>query len=97
MDKKIRISIMVNGAAYPLWIDPKEEPIFREAGRMIERRLVSYRTKYRGTDLSPENMLAMAAIDLAAVLRRKELDADPDRTSAELSDIIADLQGFLGK
>lgn len=97
MDKKIRISIMVGETRYPLWVDPKEEPIFREAGRMISRRLVAYRTRYRGAaDLSPYDMLAMAAIDLAADLQRRELDANPATASAELQDMVTDLQDFLG-
>ena len=88
---------MVNGAGYPLWIDPKDEPIFREAGRMIERSLVQYRTRFRGSELSPENMLAMTAIELAANLRRKDLDADPAKTSEEISAMVADLEEFLGQ
>lgn len=86
---------MVNGSGYPLWIDPKEEPIFREAGRMIERRLVAYRTKFNGAKLSPENMLAMAAIDLASNLRRRDIDANPAIVSKDLAEMTADLQSFL--
>lgn len=87
---------MVGETRYPLRVDPKEEPIFREAGRMINRRLVAYRTRFRGADLSPYDMLAMAAIDLAADLQRHELDASPAAASAELSEITADLEDFLG-
>ena len=97
MDKKIRINIPVGEARYPLWVDMDDEPIFREAARMVNRRLTAYMTKYRGAaNLSPENYLAMAAVDLAATqLRLKSQNPDAEAISTELKQINTDLEQFL--
>ena len=95
MDKKLRIVIPVGESKYPLWVDPSEEPIYREAGRMISRRLIAYRTKFRGTNLPSEDYLAMAAIDLAAAAYRLQLKGDAEATETAVADIVADLQDFL--
>ena len=78
-------------------VDSKEEPIFREAGRMVNRRLVAYSTKYRGANLLPEDLLAMSALDLATTLQRQELAASTGDSTAEFSEMIADLRQFLGQ
>lgn len=95
MDKKIRISIMVGEVRYPLWVDPKEEPIFREAGRRLNQTLIEYRKKFRGTGRTNEDLLAMTLIDLSVLLQRKESEATPETTESELAAMVADLQSFL--
>ncbi len=96
MDKKIRINIQVGESIYPLWVDPKEEPIFREAARMVNRRLIAYSTKFRGSHLPSERLMAMAAIDLAVVCQKQGNNANLEATEANLANIVADLQEFLG-
>ena len=97
MDKKIRINIQIGEAYYPLWVNMDDEPIFREAARMVNRRLIAYNTKFRGAaNLSPENYLAMAAVDLAAThLRQKDLGSHPEAIEADLAQINTDLEQFL--
>lgn len=94
MDKKIRINIQVGEAKYPLWVDPKEEPIFREAARMVNRRMVSYSTRFRGSHLSPEAILAMSAVDLAVLCQKQEASSATN-SEAQLTDIVAGLRAFL--
>ena len=94
MDKKIRITIQVGESRYPLWVEPQEEPIFREAARMVNRRLTAYATKFRSSHLPPDNLMAMAAVDLAVLCQRQT--AEPVDTS-ELTAIVTDLQTFLSK
>ena len=98
MDKKIRINIQVGEARYPLKVNMDDEPIIREAARMVNRRLVAYNTKYRGAaELSPEAFLAMAAVDLAATyLRKQGQTVSHDDLEAELKQINTDLEQFLG-
>ena len=97
MDKKIRINIQVGEARYPLKVNMDDEPIIREAARMVNRRLVAYNTKYRGSaELSPEAYLAMAAVDLAAThLRRQGQTVNNDDLEADLKQISTDLEQFL--
>lgn len=97
MDKKIRINIQVGESRYPLWVDMDDEPIIREAARMVNRRLITYNTKYRGAaTLSPENFLAMAAVDLAAThLRSQGQSTSTEAIEADLAQINNDLEQFL--
>lgn len=87
---------MVGESRYPLLVDPKEEPFFREAGRMISRRLTAYRTKYNGVkQLLPEDMLAMVALDLAVTMQHNQAEAAEGVTSDEITQLTSDLQQFL--
>ena len=95
MDKKIRIYIQVGESKFPLWINPKEEPIFREAARTVNRRMVNYNTKYRGAHLSDEQVLAMTAFDLAVICQRHDAKPSDATAEAELTDIVSDLSHWL--
>jgi len=95
MDKKIRINIQVGDAKYPLWVDPKEEPIYREAARMVNRRMIAYSTKFRGSNLPPEVILAMSAVDLAVLCQKQDQMSNVPNAEAQLSQIINDLRTFL--
>ncbi len=97
MDKKIRINIQVGESFYPLRVDLKEEPLFREAARLVNRRLIAYSTKFRGSHLPSEKVLAMVAIDLALLCQKYEYNANAEATEANLANIVADLQEFLGE
>lgn len=95
MDKKIRIHIQVGEARYPLWVDRSEEPLFREAARMVNRRFTAYSTKFRSSYLTPETILAMSAIDLAVLALRHEQRAGTETSLAELNNVADDLEQFL--
>jgi len=95
MDKNIRINISVGEAKHPLWIDPKEEPIYREAARMVNRRISAYSTQYRGSKLPPETILAMSAIDLAVLYLKKDLTSNPEQIEEQLRQMSDDLRSFL--
>jgi len=95
MDKKIRINIPVGDAKHPLWIDPKDEPLYREAGRMVNRRITAYSTQFRGSHLPPETILAMSAIDLAVLCQKKDAQANTEAEEAQLKQISDDLRSFL--
>ena len=96
MDKKIRINIQVGEARYPLWVNMDDEPIFREAARMVNRRLIAYKTKFRGNaNLAPDDFLAMAAIDLAASQLQQKPVVDTDDAASDLEQMKTDLEQFL--
>lgn len=95
MDNKIRINIQVGESYYPLWVDMDEEPLFREAARMVNRRLVAYNTKFRGSNLSPEAFLAMAAVDLALKCQKQQHEESQAEVSPEITDMVNDLQQFI--
>lgn len=95
MNKEIRINIPIGESKHPLWIDPKDEPLYREAGRMVNRRITAYSTQFRGSHLSPETILAMSAIDLAVLCLKKDLQSNPEQLEAQLTSINDQLRAFL--
>lgn len=95
MNKEIRINIPIGDSKHPLWIDPKDEPLYREAGRMVNRRITAYSTKFRGSHLPPETILAMSAIDLAVLCQKKDLMSNPEQIQEQLSSIADQLRSFL--
>ena len=94
MDKKIRINIQVGESKYPIWVDREEEPIFRQAARMVNSRLIAYNTKFRGANLPPEAIMAMAAVDLAVKCQRQLQEANIVSSEGELAEIVDDLKQF---
>lgn len=73
-----------------------DEPIFREAARMVNRRLIAYKTKFRGNaNLAPEDFLAMAAVDLAAAQLQQKPVADTSDVASDLNQIKTDLEKFM--
>ena len=95
MDNKIRITIPVGESRYPMWIDPKEEPIFREAGRRVNERITAYSKQFHDSHLPSEDILAMAALDLAVQCQRLNQTACNEATEASVAAMVADLQDFL--
>lgn len=95
MDKIIRINIQVGEAKYPLWIDPKQEPLYREAARMVNRRLTAYSTKYRGAKLTPEDFLAMSAVELAVLCQQRGQMLDAQNDATPMNQLIDSLRDFL--
>ena len=63
---------------------------------MVNRRLIAYSTKFRGANLPSERVMAMAAIDLAVMCQKQGNNANLEATEANLANIVADLQEFLG-
>lgn len=97
MDKKIRISIPVGERRYPLHVDPKDEPLFREGGRQINRRLNAYHTQFRSAQLEEQDMLAMTAIDLAFACQQQAQRVDTQDAEARIAGMVADLEAFLAE
>jgi cell division protein ZapA len=70
MNDKIRINLHIQGKNYPMIIDPKDEAIYREAGRQVEELMNKYRLRYNGsgmktTKLEDVDYLTMVAVSFA--------------------------------
>ncbi|MDO4496367.1 MAG: cell division protein ZapA [Bacteroidales bacterium] len=92
---KVRINIEIGGHKHPLEVNVEDEPVYREAGRMVNERLRVYATKYRGANLPPDFMMAFAAVDIAARFIRQRKDESLEAEEKALLDITDDLQKFL--
>lgn len=94
---KVRINIEIGGHKHPLEVDVDDEPVYRDAGRLVNERLHAYATKYRGANLPSDFMMAFAAVDIASryIRLRKELNFDAEE--AALLEMTEDLKAFLEK
>lgn len=94
---KVRINIDVAGHKHPLVVDADDEPIYREAGRLVNERLRAYATKYRGANLPSDFMMAFAAVDLAAQCVRLKSRTELAEEESALLELTNDLKEFLGQ
>ena len=63
---KVNINIQAGDFKLPLKVEADEEPIYREAARLVTERLATYRAKYRVANLNPEYILMFVALDVAS-------------------------------
>lgn len=63
IDDKFKINLLIDNERYPLTILRKEEQLYRDAAKQIDRKLNKYRSMYPA--LSPEKHWAMAALELS--------------------------------
>ena len=63
MNDKIKISLQMAGASYPLTINREDEEMVREAAKQVDIRLNAYREHYLNVSL--ERIIAMVAYQFA--------------------------------
>lgn len=97
MEDKVRINIQVGDTKHPLFVPRNEEPIFRDAARMVNERIRAYATKYRGAGLPQDYLTAFAAVDIAAKYVRQDNDSNAEVAGGTLKEIANDLRTFLAK
>lgn len=67
MDDMMKIHLLVDNVRYPLTIPRKDEQLYRDAAKQIDKILNKYRKLYqdRFPDFQPERFWAMTALELA--------------------------------
>lgn len=95
MEDNVRINIQVGELKHPLTVPKDEEPIYREAARLVNERLVTYQTKYRAANLPHDFMMAFAALDIAARYVRLQHNTDTGPTEKAISDLTDEIKAFL--
>lgn len=95
MEEKVRINIQLGDVKHPLTIDREEEPVARQAARMLTERYEGYATAYRVSKLPKEYLMAMAGLDIAMRYVRQNTDSNAEAAGQELQAVIDDLQAFL--
>lgn len=94
---KVRINIEIGGHKHPLDVTIDEEPVYREAGRLVNEKLQVYATKYRGSNLPGDFMLAFTALDIATHYIRLRNGKNLDDEENALLELADDLKNFLKK
>lgn len=91
---KVNINIQVGEFKHPLTVDPDEEPIYREAARLINERLTAYRTKFRDAKLPEEYLLSFAALDIATHYIRQRRSTNVAPVEEAIQALTAELEDF---
>ena len=94
-DDTVRIRVSVGGPDLPLFVHPEEEHATREAARMLRERVETYSRKYRGSNLTGDFYLSMAAIDVAKRYVELNGNSNAEAAGSELDSIISELDAFL--
>lgn len=97
MDDKVRIKIQLGDTKHPLFVNKDEEPIYREAARMVNERITAYSTKYRGAGLPNEYKLAFAALDIAVKYIKQNQDSNAEVAGENLKELSSEIREFLSK
>ncbi len=64
-DKKLSLTLNIDGRPYPLKIDPSQEEAFRNAEKTINQRINQYRMTYdTNSGLIAQDFVVMAAIQI---------------------------------
>lgn len=92
---KVRINIVIGGHKHPMEVNADEEPIYREAGRLVNERLRAYATAFRGANLPSDFMMAFAAVDIASRYVRLKNETSLEAETSSLREMTADLKAFL--
>lgn len=59
--EKVKINIPINGTMYELYIEPRKEPLYRQAARDLEKTLVSLKANWK---ISKGDFISIAAFIL---------------------------------
>ena len=95
MDDKVRINIQIGEVKHPLFVKRDEEPIYRDAARLVSERLTAYATKFRGAGLPKDYLMAFAAVDIAARFVRQDRNSNAEAAEASLQNIADEIREYL--
>lgn len=95
MDDKVRINIQIGDTKHPLFVKRDEEPIYRDAARMVNKRLKAYATKFRASGLPKDYLMAFAAVDIAARYVKQDRDSNAEVAEASLQELAAEIREYL--
>ena len=62
-DKELGINLIIDGTSYPLTIPASEEPYYRQAARLVNDTLATYKSLFSGE--GGIRVMTMAALDIA--------------------------------
>ena len=91
---KVNIKIQVGEFKHPLNVAPDDEPIYREAARLINERMTAYRTKFRDANLPEEFLLSFAALDIATHYIRQQRQTSVAPVEEAIRTLTTELEDF---
>jgi|SRR3954471_10327120 cell division protein ZapA len=97
MDEKLKIKISIADRVYPLNVDPSQEEGLRSASKKIDAMMRQFEESYAVRD--KQDVLAMCALQFAALSEQKQLDksADLEMAFERLKKMDEKVSGLLAK
>jgi cell division protein ZapA (FtsZ GTPase activity inhibitor) len=95
MDDKLSIRVNIADRYYPLKVAREEEEKIRKAARMINEKVLQYKSRYSDKDL--QDFLAMAALQYVIKLNDEEARLEKDYLPGALKELISKIDSVLVK
>ena len=93
MDDKLSIRVNLVDRYYPLKIDRKDEEKIREAGKIINEKVLQYKQKYSDKDV--QDFLAMAALQYVTKLIELEENKETSKLVETIKELNEELEVYL--
>jgi len=93
MDDKLSIRVNLVDRYYPLKIDRKDEEKIREAGKIINEKVLQYKQKYSDKDV--QDFLAMAALQYVTKLIELEDNKEASKLVESIKELNEELEVYL--
>ena len=90
----IKIKLKIADFAHPMTIDRSKEEVYRAAAKLVDRRFLNYKERYKS--VNDDNMiLSFVALDFALQLLTERQNKDVDQVKEKIEGITQELEIFL--
>ena len=90
----IKIKLKIADFAHPMTIDRSKEEVYRAAAKLVDRRFLNYKERYKS--VNDDNMiLSFVALDFALQLLTERQNKDVDQLKEKIEGITQELEIFL--
>ena len=92
-DDNFTINVIVNGFKMPLNIPRKDEELYRNAEKLVEKYINHYQKQYN--QRSTEQILIMVAFQIAVIVSKQELSEDTVPLAEKIQALDDELKALL--
>jgi cell division protein ZapA len=93
MEDTLLIHVQIGGFRMPLRIPRSDEEVYRKAQRLVDEYIETYQKRYN--QRSYEEVLILAAFQLATLVSRRHLSGDTGPLEAKLKQLEAEIDKAL--
>jgi cell division protein ZapA (FtsZ GTPase activity inhibitor) len=94
-DDKFIINVTINGFKMPLSIPRKDEELYRNAEKLVEKYIAQFQKLYN--QRSTEQILIMVAFQIAVIVSKQELSEDITPLAEKIQALDDELKALLSK
>ncbi len=95
-DRRVfKIKLRIGDRPFPVDIDPAEEQAIRNAADKVSELYAIYMDRYKESDLSNQDLMAMVAFRFAYMAEKLIQSRDIDLLNHEIEEMTKDLDNYL--